>query len=170
MCGKNFEDWECPEFEEVKKILNTYRESWETLRRVLGENRKAPVKVGDIVPAGFRGWGETKVIKIYKDLLGNEIWATRFTLEVHLEEELVLISPATARRILPSIFQNPDIVIYDRKSGGSIHYGKAKPVGEKTLFLFAVVGHQSLRFFTIIDRDKIYPKIGDRYWILWEKK
>ncbi|WP_456437201.1 phage head morphogenesis protein, partial [Desulfurobacterium sp.] len=73
MCGKNFEDWECPEFEEVKKILNTYGESWETLRRVLGENRKAPVKVGDIVPAGFRGWGETKVIKIYKDLLGNEI-------------------------------------------------------------------------------------------------
>jgi len=170
VCGKSFEDWKCPEFEEVKRILDAYGESWETLKQVLGENRKAPVKVGDIVPAGISGWGETKVVKIYKDLLGNEVWATEFTLKVHLNEELVLISPATARRILPSIFQNPDIVIYDRKGGGSVHYGKVKSVGERLLFLFAVVGHQSLRFFTIIDRDKIYSKIRNRYWILWEKK
>ncbi len=170
MCGKNLKDWDCPEFEEVKKILDTYGESWETLRRVLGENRKAPVKIGDVVPAGISGWGRTKVVKIYKDLLGNEIWATEFTLKKHLEDELVLISPTTARQILPSIFQNPDIVLYDRDSGGSIHYGKVKTIGGKVLFLFAVVGHQSLRFFTIVDRKTMYSKIRDRYWILWEKK
>ncbi|WP_457569254.1 hypothetical protein [Desulfurobacterium sp.] len=166
----NFKDWECPEFEEVGEILKVYGKSLETLRRVLGENRKAPVKIGDIVPAGISGWGKTRVVKIYKDLLGNEIWATEFTLKEHLEDELVLISPATARRILPSIFQNPDIVLYDKNSGGSVHYGKIKAIGEKTLFLFAIVGHQSLRFFTIVDRKTMYSKIKDRYWILWEKK
>ena len=146
MCRKNFDDWKCPEFEEVKRILNAYGKGWETLKRVLGKNRKASVKMGDVVPAGISGWGRTKVIKIYKDLLGNEIWATEFTLKKHLEDELVLISPATAHRILPSIFKNPDLVLYDKDSGGSIHYTKVKTVGKENLFLFAVVGHQSLRF------------------------
>ena len=170
MSGEDFENWECPEFEEVKKILNAYGESRETLKRVLGENRKAPVRLGDVIPSGREGWGKTKVVRIYKDLLGNEIWVTEFTLRRHLEEEVILISPATARRILPNIFKNPDVVLYDKQSGGSIHYGKMKRIGDKTLFLFAVVGHQSLRFFTIIDRRTIYSKIRDRYWILWEKK
>jgi hypothetical protein len=169
MCGKNFEDWECQKFEEVKKILNAYGESWETLKRVLGENRKAPVKVGDIVPAGISGWGKAKVVKIYKDLLGNEIWVTDFNLE-HIEvKKKRLLSPATIKLILPHLFANPDIVIYDRGKGGAIHYGRIKRVKDKEFFVFAVVGHQSLRFLTVIDKNQLYDKIEDRYWILWRK-
>jgi len=34
MCGEDFENWECPEFEEVKKILNAYGEGWKTLKGI----------------------------------------------------------------------------------------------------------------------------------------
>ena len=166
MCEKNFEDWECPEFEEVKRILNTYGESWETLRRVLGENRKAPVKVGDMVPAGISGWGETKVVKVYKDLLKNEIWVSEFNLK-HIEvAKRRLLSPATVKIILPNLFKNPDIVIYDKEKEGAVHYGKVK---SSELYVFVVVGLQSLRFLTVIDKKQLYDKIKDRYWILWRK-
>ncbi len=169
MCGKNFEDWECPEFEEVKRILDTYGEGRETLRRVLGENRRAPVKIGDIVPAGISGWGKTKVVKIYKDLLRNEIWITEFNLDHIGVKKKRLLSPATLKLILPYLFKNPDIIIYDMLKDGAIHYGKIKQVKDKELYVFAVVGHQSLRFLTIVDKKQLYDKIKDRYWILWRK-
>jgi len=169
VCGKSFEDWKCPEFEEVKRILDAYGESWETLKRVLGENRKAPVKVGDIVPAGISGWGETKVVKIYKDFLRNEIWVSEFNLK-HIEvAKRRLLSPATVKIILPNLFKDPDIVIYDKEKEGAIHYGKVKELKNSELHVFAVVGLQSLRFLTVIDKRQLYDKIRDRYWILWRK-
>ena len=80
-----------------------------------------------------------------------------------------MLSPATVRIILPNLFKNPDIIIYDKEKEGAVHYGKVKRVKNSELYVFAVVGLQSLRFLTVIDKKQLYDKIRDRYWILWRK-
>ena len=149
--------------------MDVYGEGWETLKRVLGEKRRAPFRIGDTVPAGICGWGETVVVDIYEDPLENEIWITEFNFK-HIEmKRRCLLSPATLKMMLPSLFLSPDIVIYDKDKEGAIHYGRIKSIGSNLLYVFAVVGYQSLRFLTVIDKRQLYDKIRSRYWILWRK-
>ena len=105
MCGKNFEDWDCPEFEEVKRILNAYGEGWETLKRVLGENRKAPVRLGELVPIYEGAEKLSPVFKIYRDILNNEIWVTKWTYETHIGQGLTPEAQKLIRKRIPVILK-----------------------------------------------------------------
>ncbi len=140
----------------------------ERVRKILGTDRKAPVKVGDLVPKWDSAEEYTPVEAIYRDFLGNECWITRYTREEHIlndpskqkrKEEYV-----KAMKMLPDILQNPDAVIHELKFR-SIYYGRKV---RDRLWYFVVVGLDTQKIFTIILRRDI-PKREGRFEVLYEK-
>ncbi len=85
------------------------------LIELLATDRKAPVKVGDLVPKWDGAEEYTPVEAIYMNFLGNEVWATSFTLNKHIPQGL---TPQRASRILeniPKVLEDPDWVLLDTK-------------------------------------------------------
>ena len=169
VCEENFKDWECPEFEEVKKILNAYGEGWETLKRVLGENRKAPVRLGELVPI-YEGAEElSPVFKIYRDILNNEIWVTKWTYETHIGQGLTPEAQKLIRKRIPIILKNPHWVLYDKLRRGGIIYARefAEAIPPNRKIYFCVVGHQSLKLYTAKNKQEFFQQVGKRYILIY---
>ena len=169
MCGKNFEDWECPEFEEVKKILSTYEKGLEALRKIIGENRKSPVKLGELVPI-YEGAEElSPVFKIYRDILNNEIWVTKWTYETHIGQGLTPEAQRLIRSRIPIILKNPHWILYDKLRGGGIVYARefTKAIPPNRRIYFCAVGHQSLKLYTAKNKQEFFQQVGERYILIY---
>ena len=86
MCGNNFEDCGCPEFEEIKGKLEKLEKTKVRIRKYLGEKGKFPLKEGEEVVHPGTGI-LTKILKKYKDLLDNERILTELT-ETHIKRNI----------------------------------------------------------------------------------
>ncbi len=169
MCSKNFEDWECPEFEKVERILNTYGKGLEALRKIVGENRKSPVKLGELVPI-YEGTEElSPVFKIYRDILNNEIWVTKWTYEMHVGQGLTPEAQRLIRERIPIILKNPHWILYDKLRGGGIIYARefSKAIPPNRKIYFCAVGHQSLKLYTAKNKQEFFQQVGERYILIY---
>ncbi len=141
------------------------------LVRTLGTNRKAPVKVGDIVPK-WEGAKETTSVKaIYKDFLNNEIWVTEFTLERHISRHVPKEWANLLKERIPKIFKNPDWVLYDQFND-MIYYVKEyqKAIPPNRRLYFCVVSRNQLRLYTAKNKEKFFQKVGTRFKILYSRR
>ena len=143
------------------------------LIRILGKGKKAPVMAGDLVPKWEGADEYTPVEAIYRDFLGNEIWASSFTLREHIPQGL---TPQRASRILeniPKVLEDPDWVLLDTRSDPAVvYYVKEVAQGAvppwSTLY-FCVVGVDSLKLYTAKNKKIFFQKTGERFMILYEK-
>ena len=136
------------------------------LIEALGVGRKAPVKVGDRVPAWHNAIERAKVKAIYKDILGNEQWLTDFTHEIHIRETLKQkrISSDLGRvSEIKKFLNKPDKIYQDVKENALLY---VRIVNGQWFAL--VVGKDSRKIFTIM---RIKPTLNsERYRFLWERK
>jgi len=170
MDGRSFEDWECPEFEEVEKVLNTYGKGLKALKKIIGENRKSPVKVGELVPI-YEGAEElSPVFKIYRDILNNEIWVTKWTYETHIGQGLPPEVQNLIRKRIPVVLKNPHWVLYDKLRGGGIVYARefTEAIPPNRKIYFCVVGHQSLKLYTAKNKQEFFQQVGERYILIYD--
>ena len=102
------------------------------LIELLGTNRKAPVKVGDLVPKWEGAKEYTPVEAIYKDFLGNELWISVFGLE-HVRESMVQKDYAKhvtldAKETIEKILQDPDAIYHDTNKNAVIYVKKLEGI------------------------------------------
>lgn len=136
------------------------------LAKIIGTNKKCGYKVGDMVPDFKGAINKSKIIRIEKDLLGNEIYFTKFNLYEHIKPEIKKIFPDYESKII-DIIKNPDVIFEDTKHNyESFMYSKI--YNGKNLLLFANIGKNSQKFFTLICRDKMLDKNGKRYKLIYE--
>ena len=139
----------------------------ERVRKVLGTGRKAPVRVGDLVPKWDGASEYTPVEAIYRDLLGNECWITRYTWEEHIPKELEkkgyrqLLDVSQEK--IQEILEQPEIIIYDWDKDAFLYGSRFEG-----LLLFVVVGKDSRKIFTLIPRKNMF-KNTRRFEVIYEK-
>ena len=98
------------------------------LIELLGTNRKAPVKKGDLVPKWDGAEEYTPVEAIYRDFLGNECWISAFGLE-HVKESMIQKEYAKhitleAEKTIGRILQDPDYIYHDINKNAVIYVKK----------------------------------------------
>ena len=143
------------------------------LIELLGTNRKAPVKVGDLVPKWEGAKEYTPIEAIYKDFLGNEIWATSFTLREHIPHGILAERVSRIRENIPDVLKDPDWVLLDLESEPPVVY-YVKEIPEKAVppwstIYFCVVGVDNLKLYTARNKKEFFQKVGKRFMILYEK-
>ena len=137
------------------------------LIELLGANRKAPVNISDLVPKWDGAEEYTSVEAIYRDLLGNECWITRYTWEEHIPKELEKKGYKqflnVSREKLREILEQPEIIVYDWDKDAFLYGSRFEG-----LLLFVVVGKDSRKIFTLIPRKNIF-KNTRRFEVIYEK-
>ncbi len=114
------------------------------LIELLGTGRKAPVKVGDLVPKWDGAEEYTPVEAIYRDFLGNECWISAFGLE-HVKESMTQKEYAKhitleAEETIGRILQDSDYIYHDTNKNAVIYVKKLEG-----LFYNLVVGIDTLK-------------------------
>ena len=151
--------------------------SWEKkaeLIKVLGVNQKAGVKVGDEVEHPLHGI-KTKVVVVYKDLLGNERVLTEHARR-HIGRKAD--SPkreAWERKLrkyglerVESILRDPDFILEDQHREAILYVSKAD-TEEGIKNVAVVIGKANQHYiYTIQPMDDI--SVGERYIVLYERK
>lgn len=176
MCGKNFEDWECPEFEEVKRKLEKLEKVYKKLENYIGRGEEVPVSEGDSILHPIAKIS-TKVVKKYKDILGNEKVLTKFTKE-HILHEISIEERSWRKEVrawglrnIHNILRSPDIVFFDQEKQ-AILYCKKRKVGNKNCIAAVVVGAENKHYIYTV-KPAPYPPAGlksGRYVIIYSRK
>ena len=138
------------------------------LIELLGTNRKAPVKEGDLVPIPSKDRTEelSPVVAVYKDLLDNELYVADATLK-HLEDSRLKTELDWFKQQIPIILSDPDYIFWDSKENAIIYAKRMKgTVGER---LYCVVtGVEERRIFTAFRKADIF-KNKERYKEVYRK-
>ena len=173
MCGEDFENWECPEFEEVKKSLERVEKIREKLKKYIGEEETFPFKEGQIIIHPRVGV-QVRIVRKYKDLLGNDRVLTDLT-EKHIRERIN--APKTrewrkfvrkeGRRLLAVILKKPDLILYDKKEK-AIVYAKKIQYGGKPRMAGVVVGAESKHYIFTVE-PMVFPP-SQRYDIIYDRE
>ena len=175
MCGKNFEDWECPEFEEVKERLERLEKAYKKLEKYIGREEKVSVSEGDKILHPISKV-PTEVVKKYKDILDNERVLTKLAKE-HILHEINEEKRSWRKEVrawglrnIHNILRNPDVVFFDQKNQ-AILYCKKRKVGNKDRIAAVVVGAENKHYiFTV--KPAPYPPAGlksGRYVIIYSR-
>jgi len=173
MCGKNFEDWECPEFEEIKRNLARIEKIREKLKKYIGEEEIFPFKEGQTIFHPRKGV-RTRILRKYKDLLGNDRVLTDFT-EKHIRERINApkvrewrkFARKEGRRLLAVILKKPDFILYDRE-GRAIVYARKIQYSGKYRMAGVVVGMESKHYIFTVE-PMVFPP-SQRYDIIYDRK
>jgi len=144
------------------------------LIKVLGVNQKAGVKVGEEIEHPIYGF-KTRVVAIYKDLLGNERILTehakkhverkaRVKVKKSIEVELRIVGLRSIRDIV----SNPDIVIKDTHQSAIIYIRKIT-LKDKDYNVCVVVGLENQHYIYTVQPMSGHLKV-DRYIKLYERE
>ncbi|GEM_PF-2986806 len=175
MCGKNFEDWECPEFEEVKGKLEELERTYKELEKYIGRGEEVPVSEGDNVLHPITKI-PSEVVRKYKDILGNERVLTKLVREhimhrISREKRLWRKEVRTwGFRNIHNILRNPDVVFFDREEK-SILYCKRRKVGNRICIAAVVIGAENRHYIYTVEPAP-YPPAGlksGRYVSIYSK-
>jgi len=173
MCGRKFEDRECPEFEKVKRNLERIEKVKERLKEYIGKTESFPFKEGQIITHP-RTKIQTRILKKYKDLLDNEKVLTEL-IEKHIKAKINDSKIREWRRFvrkwgrknLANILKNPDLILYDRKRRAIVY---TKKVSFKNIWRMAgvVVGFQNRHYIFTIEPMPL--ALTDRYVVIYDKE
>lgn len=152
-------------------LINSLLKSMMKLEKQIGKNKSAYINVSgkkirdkEGLPIEVYVGRISEIQTITKDILGNEIYITRFHFEDHLKDSLKE-DYEKARSILFELFRSPDYVFKDKKEN-AIMYGKFDAGEHK--YYFAVVGLHTRRFYTVVIRKSLFKNL-ERYIILFKK-
>jgi len=173
MCKKDFEDQECPEFEEIKEKLEKIEKAREKLREYIGEKETFPFAEGEVIVHPTHGV-QTRILKKYIDLMNNERVLTELT-DKHIKRRIK--SPKTrewrrfvrkeGRRLIATILKSPDFVLYDSEENAVIYARKITYKG-KVRMAGVVVGFEN-KFYIFTVKPMTYPPSA-RYDIIYQKE
>jgi SPP1 gp7 family putative phage head morphogenesis protein len=172
MCGKDFEDGECPEFEEVRKKIEKLKD----LESYIGKGERISVSEGDIISHPITG-DPTEVAKKYKDILDNEKVLTKLARE-HILYEITKEERPWRKEVrtwglrnIHNVLRDPDMVLFDQKKQ-AILYCKKRKVGDKNCIAAVVVGAENKHYIYTV-KPAPYPPSGlksGRYVIIYCKE
>ncbi len=119
----------------------------------------------------------TKVVRKYRDILGNEKVLTKFT-EEHILHEISIEERSWRKEVrawglrnIHNILRNPDIVFFDQEKQ-AILYCKKRKVGNKNCIAAVVVGAENKHYIYTVNPAP-YPPTGlksGRYVIIYSKE
>ncbi|WP_456396645.1 phage head morphogenesis protein [Desulfurobacterium sp.] len=185
MCGNNFAD-ECPEWEEIKKLLDSNSQRREVIKKLVGKGRISKVRLVDgrvvevekgqvielFVHDATQKWIRSKIAEIFEDELGNRYYLTEFHLKKHLLkdnfEKLKKVGFIRERQIVSFIrkaIKRPQIIIHDTNKN-AILFGRK--IESKGVLLLPTAGIDSGNVETILIRRNKFQNTM-RYKVLYSE-
>ncbi len=185
LCRKNFTD-ECPEWEEVKRLIEKYNKRREILKKLIGEKRTPKAKLIDdritevkkgqvielFVHERTQKWVRSKVAEVFEDELGNKYYLSEFHLRRHLlRDNLNKLKKAGITTEKAVVFfirktiKEPQVIIHDTEEN-AILFGRKSHSGQ--FVMLPVAGLDSGRIETILVRRTKFQNVK-RYKVLYSE-
>ncbi len=185
LCQNNFAD-ECPEWEEVKRLIEKHYQRREVIKKLVGEGkipkvrlidgRVAEVKKGQVVELFVHDktqkWIRSKVIEVFEDELGNKYYLSEFHLRKHLLKDnlgkLEKANLTTERQVISFMrkaIKRPQVIVYDTLKN-AILFGRKTESGD--LLLLPTAGIDSGKIETILIRRNKFQNVR-RYKVLYSE-
>ncbi len=172
LCQKNFAD-ECPEWEEVKRLIEKYNRRREVLKKLIGEERTpkvrlidgriADVKKGQVmelfVHERTQKWVRSKVVEVFEDELGNKYYLTDYHLR-HITQgkrwkkfvQVGIDSKAKLLSWIRKIIREPQVIVYDVREN-AVYFGREK---DNKIVILSLAGIDTLRIMTAFPKEHIF--------------
>ena len=185
LCQNNFAD-ECPEWEEVKRLIEKHYQRREVIKKLVGEGRVpkvrlidgrvAEVKKGQVVELFMHDrtqkWIRSKVVEVFEDELGNKYYLSEFHLRRHLLKDslrkLEKVNLTTERQVISFMreaIKRPQVIVYDTFEN-AILFGRKTESGD--LLLLPTAGIDSGKIETILIRRNKFQNVR-RYKVLYSE-
>ena len=172
LCRKNFTD-ECPEWEEVKRLIEKYNKRREILKKLIGEKRTpkaklidgriAEVKKGQVIELFVhertQKWVRSKVAEVFEDELGNKYYLTDYHLR-HITQgkrwkkfiQAGIDSKAKLLSWMRKIIREPQVIVYDVREN-AVYFGREK---DNRVVILSLAGIDTLRIMTAFPKEHIF--------------
>jgi len=172
LCQNDFAD-ECPEWKEVKRLIEKYYRRREVLRRLVGEKRIPQVRLIDgriakvekgqvielFIHEKTQKWVRSKIAEVFEDELGNKYYITSYHLQhitqgkhwkkfvqIGIDSKIKLIS------WLRKIIREPQVIVHDVYEN-AVYFGREK---DEEVVVLSLAGIDTLKIMTAFPKRTIF--------------